>query len=324
MAARTLFTDQKYNDDLTVAPEQPESYRADKKIRLIDWILMAGVITTWGLTFVGIKETDHEAPPLQAAGVRFMVAALVLMPFALQPAKLAKLKLADFGRFIIMGLIQTTLMFGIIYISAPHVPGGVMAIIVNTNPFFVAILAHFFIKGEGLSRQKVWGLLLGFVGVLVLVFGGKGVGDVAFFWPLLLLGASVFWATSSVLVKAFKFQDILSVTAWQLFFGSIPLLITGFGITNDQPIHWNWNFIFWTFYTAVIASSFGWWAWYGLLKRYSASRISVFLFLVPVCGVIASIILLGESLTIGMVLGGLLVVGGIIIVNVRLGRGFNR
>ncbi len=289
-------------------------------IKVKDLITIGAIVVIWGIAFVGMKEILHSSPPFKAAGLRFIIAGLCLLPFTLRPSRLRQLRPIDFVKFATLGFLQTTLLFGIIFFSLQYVPAGISSIILNTNPFFVAIFAHFVIKGDQLTRQKIIGLLVGFSGVMVLVLaGGKSLGDVAWYWPLILLVASLVWATSTILVKLFRFRDMLTVTAWQTFLGSLPLLAIGF-LFETKPIDFNWSFGLWLLYIAVPGSAFAWWAWNGMVQRYSASRVSVFLFLIPVCGVLGGVLLLGESLSYSLLIGGALVASGIILVNLRLRR----
>jgi drug/metabolite transporter (DMT)-like permease len=298
-------------------PETKASIQTQPPIRLSDFILVIAVVVVWGVAFVGMKEMVKDAPPFKAGGLRFLIGSIPLLVLALQPKRLRELRLVDFGKFAIVGFFQTTILFGINFHALQFVPAGVSSIILNTNPFFVAVMAHFLIAGDRLNRQKIFGLVLGFSGVLVLVLGGKGLGEVALYWPVILIIAASVWAFSSVLVKLFKFKDMISLTAWQSFFGALPLLVLGYSF-EPEPVQWTGSFIFWTLYVAIIGSSFAWWAWYRVLQRYNASRISVFLFLIPVCGVLSGVILLGESMTLNLLFGGALVAAGIIVVN--LGR----
>jgi drug/metabolite transporter (DMT)-like permease len=284
-----------------------------------DLVMVILVAASWGVAFVGMKAMVQDAPPFMSGGLRFLIGSLPLLLIALQPQRLGKLRGIDFAKFALVGFFQTAVLFGINFTALKHVPAGVSSIILNTNPFFVAIFAHLLIKGDKLNRQKSLGLLLGFGGVLVLVLGGKGFGEVEPYWPAILLLAAADWAFSSILIKLLKFQDMVSLTAWQSLFGAIVLLGAGFGL-ETEPVHWTGSFIFWTLYVALIGSSFAWWAWSKLLGRYSASRISVFLFLIPIFGVLSSVVLLGESLSYNMLLGGALVAFGIVVVNIRWGK----
>jgi drug/metabolite transporter (DMT)-like permease len=291
-----------------------------KPIRVVDYLMIGAVVLIWGVAFVGMKAMVKDAPPLKSAGLRFFIGALPLMVIALQPKRLKKFRAIDFGKFALLGFLQTSLMFGINFTALQFVPAGITSVVLNTNPFFVVLLAHLLIAGDRLNKQKLAGLALGFGGVLVLVLGGKGFGEVAFYWPLLLLLSAAIWGFSTVLVKLYGYKDMLSLTAWQSFIGSLPLLALGFGL-EQEPVHLTWSFGFWTLYVALLGSSFAWWAWYKVLQRYSASRVSVFLFMIPVCGVASGVILLGESLNAGMLIGGALVVAGIVVVNRRIGGG---
>jgi drug/metabolite transporter (DMT)-like permease len=278
---------------------------------------------SWGIAFTGMKDMVKDAPPFKAAALRFFLASLPLLVIALQPKRRKNLTKLDLLKFALLGVLQSTILFGINFNALQYVPAGVTSIIVNTHPFFVAILAHFFLPNDQLTRQKVAGLIVGFSGVLVLVLAGSGIGEVAFYWPIILLFAAVIWGTSSVLVKKLDITDAISLTAWQNLFGSLPLIVLGFGF-ESKPINWTPSFILWTLYVAFIASSFAWWAWSYLLQTYSASRIAVFAFLSPVFGVLGAVVLLGEDLTYGMLVGVSLVALGIIIVNRKANRKENK
>ncbi len=288
----------------------------EKPFKLLDLLMLLAVVISWGVAFTAMKETIHNAPPFKAAGVRFILAALPLLFFALRPARLRRLTRPDLARYALLGFLQTTLMFGINYTALQFVPAGISSIILNTHPFFVALLAHRLLAGDRLSKTKLIGLGLGFGGVLVIVLGGKGIGDVALYWPLLLLFSAMVWGLSSVLLKKFQIKDVVSFSAWQTLFGALPLLVVGFGF-ESQPIQWNFTFIGWTLYAAFIASAFAWWAWATLLGRYNASRVTVFGFLVPVFGVLSATVFLGETLTPAMLIGGSFVAMGIVLVNRR-------
>lgn len=288
----------------------------NEAIKIKDLALIGAVVVSWGVAFTGMKQMVHYAPPLTAGGLRFFIGALPLVYLALQPRRLKQLKPADFLKLLFLGLCQTGVVFGLNFLALQHISAGLSSILLNTNPFFVAILAHFLIKGDGLTRSKLAGLLLGFGGVCVLVLGGQGMAGDGVFWILVALLAGAAWGFSSILVKLFGFKDMVSLTGWQLLFGSVPMLLLGFGF-ESSPVDWNGTMIFWTLFTGLVSTSFGWLAWYGLLSRYPATRISVFLFLSPVFGVLSGILILGEALTLNLFLGGALVAGGIALVNLR-------
>jgi drug/metabolite transporter (DMT)-like permease len=291
--------------------------KAQDGISLFDYFLIAGVVLSWGVAFIGIKATAQQVIPAQAAGMRFFLAALPLLFFALRAGKLKRWSRTDLLKVALLGFLQTAVVFGIIYTASVAVPAGVVAIIANTNPFFVAILAHF-VLNDKLTKQKLLGLVVGFSGVVMVVSNNLNLQTAAVVAPLFILLAAVCWGSSSVLLKKFGFTDMVSVSGWQMLFGSIPLLIIGFGLDSQPFANWNWNFILWTLYTAFVASTFGWWAWFRVLQKYNASKISVYLFLVPICGVLCGALFLGEKLTYNLLFGGGLVVLGVVLVNLRI------
>lgn len=297
-------------------------YKSSNKVKItdkisvkpFDYLLIAGVVLTWGLTFTGIKVTAEIVTPFQAAGVRFFLAALPLLFITWRAGRLRQYSRSEFLKLAILGFLQTGVVFGIIYSASQLVPSGVIAIIANTNPFFVAILAHF-ILNEKLTKPKMFGLAVGFAGVVLVVSNNLNLQTASIVAPLFVLIGAICWGTSSILLKKFGFRDMVSVSGWQMLFGSIPLLLLGFSLDGNFLVNLNWTFVLWTLYTAFVASTFGWWAWFSLLQKYNAGKISVYLFLVPVAGVLCGAIFLGEKLTYNLLLGGGLVVLGVILVN---------
>lgn len=291
----------------------------EKPISLVDYGLIGAIAISWGFAFVAMKRVIIDVPPLESAAIRFVLSALPLLGISWWTGGFRRLRKGDFWKFAVLGIFQTSLLFGIAFVAIGNTAAGVTSVLMNTNPFFVALFAHFLIAGERLTRQKAIGLLIGFSGVLALVLGGAGLGHTEIQWPLLIMVSSVSWAFSSILVKLFKFNDMVNATAWQALFGAIPLAILALIFEQDKPAQITPNFLLWMAYLAFIASSFGWWAWNRLLHKYNASRISVFLFLVPVCGVLCGVLFLGETLGLNVLIGGSLVAAGIYTVNKRRG-----
>ncbi|QGP91632.1 EamA-like transporter family protein [Neomoorella glycerini] len=143
-----------------------------------------------------------------------------------------------------------------------------------------------------------------------MLHGNKGLGI------LVLLGGSVSWGLASVYLKAaFQNRDKLVVTAYQMFYGSLLLLPVAALADHGLRFSWTLPAIGIILYTSIFTSALGFAILLTIQARYPASQTSVYLFLVPVFGVTSSTLLLGEKLTLNLLLGLALVALGIITVN---------
>jgi O-acetylserine/cysteine efflux transporter len=185
---------------------------------------------------------------------------------------------------------------------------GAGALLLNTNPVFVALLAWPML-GHRLRATSVAGSVLALTGVAVVCIH-SGLGS-----PLgvvLLLGAAASWASASIVIKRMGPVDLLRLSCGQMLVGGLPLLVGGVVAEHRLP-HATPAAVGWFVYLVVLATSFNFVVWFRLLERYSATAMTSWLFLVPVFGVVAGAAILHEPIGWRVAAGGLLVVAGILL-----------
>lgn len=265
-------------------------------------------------------------PPLSLAGWRFVVAALAVLPLAVWQAGSLRavmvptgLRFADVRLVALLGLVQTALVMGLATVGMVTVPAQVAAILLFTNPIWVAVAGHALL-GDRLPIAGMLGLGLGLVGIALAVGLDPRV-ETSLDWagaPLVLLGAMCWGAATLITKRARTALVPLALNFWQMMVGAMVLLAAGhFGGEHwpTQMTGLQWAEFLWL---AIPASGGSFSLWYLVLARGDASRASSYLFLAPLFAVLLAVPFLGASLTWIQGIGGLLIGVGVWLINRRV------
>lgn len=270
----------------------------------------------WGTVYVAIKAgLNHGLRPLSFAGVRFLIGGLILMAAAGARGRLAFSR-SEFRKFALLGLFQTGLQNALFFTGVKLTSAGTAAIFINTQPFFVILLAPLFFKFSRITPLRLIGVSIGFLGVALAVSGPGEVPEGYAPGIAALVGAGLTWACSSIAAKMLMAgKDAMAVTAAQMTMGALPLLLVGIAVEGNPLAGVDTTGLAMLGYLAVFATSIPFFAWYKALGYGEVGRVAVFSFTLPVLGVISGWLLLDEPLGPYIFAGMTLVAAGIIIVN---------
>jgi drug/metabolite transporter (DMT)-like permease len=271
----------------------------------------------WASAFAGVKFTLQYMPPLTLAGIRFIIAGILLLPFT---GGLPALKVCIAGHrttLLLTSFFNTILLYAIFFISLNFVRGAQAAILIGASPLTTALVAHFMMDDDRMTRKKSISIALGIAGIILLVGASKPwkpVGLKEGFGLLLLLCGSISSALGNIVVAKRKAATLhsVSLTALQMLLGGGVLLAAGLVTEGGilKPLTYK-------FYTSLIwlaiISAGGFSIWFRLLERIPVSELNLWKFIIPIFGAALSWILLkDESPDIFSILGMLLVACGII------------
>ena len=278
------------------------------------------VTAVWGVAFVGIKEVIAHGPPLTLAGARFVLGGGLLVPLVRRRAMLPpppgrRLRPLQGREVLLVALLQTTALYGLGFLGVQRTTAGAAALLLNTNPVMVALLAWPML-GEPLSPASVAGIVLALAGVAtVAVHSGLG----SPLGVVLLLGGALAWASASIVIKRMGSVDLLRLSCGQMLAGGLPLLV--FGILSEHRLpHPTAASLAWFAFLVIPATAVNFVLWFGLLERYSATAMSSWLFLIPVFGVLAGAVVLHEPIGWRVAAGGLLVLAGVLLAQRQASR----
>ena len=293
-------------------------YRA--QLRWQPVIVLVAIAMTWGANMAFIKFAARDVAPLFMAGLRSLVAGFVIFLWMRFRGIALFPKAAIVAHGAVAGLLFGV-EFALIYLGLQNTLASRTYVFVYTAPLFVALGAHFFLKDDRLNRWKVMGLVLAFTGVAFLFLRSLGpLSEGMLRGDLMAVGGGVFWAATTIYVKRFLVGRALplQMVFYQLLF-SAPILLGLSYYTEDPAIS---GFSLLTgislFYQCIIVASISFIVWFEMVHRYPVSLLHAFTFFVPVFGVLISgALMLGEVITIRLVIALVMVGLGMVLVNYR-------
>ena len=280
-------------------------------------VILTVLCLIWGLNAVAMKYATEGIAPLFCAGLRSLIATVCLVFW--MGARRINLFVGHLKDGMLIGLLFGA-EFGLLYMAVSYTTASSAWILLYTSPFFHALGAHFFLTGDRLSIAKAVGMMLSFAGILVLLSQHLGLPSVdQFAGDLLALTAAILWALTTVVIKRRLVAAVspYHTLFYQTFF-SIPILFLFSYMVRETPILYL-NGLIWVSlaYQGILVAFISYLVWFFLVHSYPVSRLSAFTFLTPVFATLAGVLLLGEPLTLRLIISLILVSIGIYIVNRR-------
>lgn len=280
--------------------------------------LLVFLVIVWGINWPLSKIALTYAPPLLFAGIRTVIAGIILIIAALPKRQQLHLRQL-WPVYLVSAFLSIVFYYGFQTIGLQYVPSGLFSAIVFLQPVLLGIFAWIWL-GERMYGLKIAGLVIGFLGVASLSLGGL-TGSISPIGVLLALASALSWALATVYTKRNAARvDMLWMTAMQIMIGGVILLAAGSASESWADISWSSTFIINTLFIAVFVIALGWLVYFKLINEGEAGKVGSFTFLIPLISIGSSVVLLHEQITLNLVIGMLLIVSSIILVNVRLGR----
>lgn len=275
-------------------------------VRQIMSLILLGAI--WGSSFLFMRVAVKDIGAVPMIELRLLIGALVLWPLLLMKYPM-KVTQGWWGKMTMVGVFNSALPFTLLAYSLLVFTAGVGSVLNATVPMFTALIAFFWLK-ERLTRARVLGLVVGFIGVFVLV------GD-----KLAVTGSDTGWALAAALLATLSYGfsanytkrnvvgvDSLVTTVMSLTMGALvllPLTIIYWPDHNPSLLSWLSVVIL-----GVVCTGLAYIIYFRLIVEIGAARTVTVTFLVPLFGIVWGIIFLGEELTWQFVIGALVIITG--------------
>jgi len=272
----------------------------------------------WGLQQVVIKLTAPDVSPVMQAGVRSVIATVLVLAWAWR----RKTALWDSDRTLWPGLLAGLLFAGefvFIYAGLEHTAASRMVVFIYLAPVLTALGLQRFVPAERLVPGQWSGVLVAFAGVVLAFWEGFDARGNTWLGDLFGLIAAALWAATTVLIRATSLARVTATKAlfYQLGVSALLLPLASVAMGEKGIVALTPLALASLAYQGVIVAFASYLAWFWLLTRYLAARLSVFSFLSPMFGVLAGVIVLGEPLRPLFAVAAALVVAGIVLVNLR-------
>jgi drug/metabolite transporter (DMT)-like permease len=284
---------------------------------MVGWGVPAAWLTlcvVWSSTWLVIKIGLRDLPPISYAGIRFLIAIIVLLAVSSGRVRLLPPRALDYAVLGFTGVLMFAVNYGLLFWGELHVSSGLAAVLQATIPIFGMLFAHMMLPDEPLRLHRFAGALLALGGVTMICGRLLGLNGVMAFWAGvgIVVGAAGA-AFSNVLLKVRAIQLAPAmIAAWQMIFGATPLLLVGF-LVEGSPLRFHWSAlsIFCLFYLAVIGSALTFLLLYWLLPRMTVARLQAISLITPPGAVALGWAIGGERFSLWSLLGACFVLAGV-------------
>lgn len=274
------------------------------------------VCIVWGSTYLAIRVgvTNHF-PPALFAGIRFIIAGLILFIYARIRGVKPPETLRDVGVSAVVGLFLLCGGNGLVVWSEQWVESSLAALLIATVPLYVALLDTFIPGGKGIEKLGWAGLLVGFGGVALLMSPGLKMGGSQLVGLVGILGASFLWASGSVYSSRNPVSgSIVFSIAIQSLAGGIALTLIGL-LSGEAPhFHPNSAGIAALAYLVLFGSLAGYSAYIFILKAMPPAKAATYAYVNPVVAVALGYMILDESITVRTLVSAVIILGGVVLV----------
>jgi O-acetylserine/cysteine efflux transporter len=272
-------------------------------------LLVLLVILIWGINFIFVKLGLQEIPPLLLCALRFLFASVPAV-FFIKPPDLPVKTVAAYGLFMF------ALQFSLIFISM-HVgmTPGMASLIMQVQVFFSLFFAAI-IFGERPKATQIFGALVSFAGIGIVAFHFDQ--NVSLLGFLLILGSAASWGVGNLIAKKLKPNHLISVVVWSTFIICLPMFALSLIFEGPASLVSTYHNITWKgfgslLYIVYASTWLGYGAWNWLLGKYPVNVIVPFTLLVPLVGIVSSVIVFDEPFQSWKCVACLLVISGLCI-----------
>lgn len=289
--------------------------------RRLAWFAWIAVCLIWGTTYLGIRVSLETMPPMLMAGLRWTFAGGALAAFmATRGERLPRA--SDWGSTVLLGFLMLVLGNGGVVWAERYVPSGLAAVVVASSPFWMAGVEAFWRDGERMTWNTAVGFLVGFSGIVLLIWpelthGGAG-GRPFLYGMIALQIACVGWSIGSSYSKRHgRHDNVFSATAAQMLAGGAMMLLLGTARGEWGALSFSARSASAFVYLSTVGAIGGFVAYTYALRHLPVSLVSLYAYINPIIAVALGVTLLDEPFTSRMAAAAALVFGGVAIVRRR-------
>ena len=286
-------------------------------------VLLGLIALAWGSSYLFIKIGVETLPPLSLVFMRLLVGLAVLGAVVVVTRTRLPRDPRTLGHLAILGAVNIAIPFWLIGWAEQHISSGLAGILQSAAPFFTLVLAASFVHDEHITRDRVAGMAIGFLGILVLSAPnlaevGTAAGAQRLLGELGVVLASLAYGTGNTYARrALRETRPLVLATGQVGWAlamvvALAFLVDG-GITLPS-VPEAWFAVGWL---GSVGTGFAYVIFFRLLTGWGPTRASLVAYLLPVVAVVLGVVVLGETVDATFLAGAVLIVGGIWVVNRR-------
>jgi putative membrane protein PagO len=271
----------------------------------------AGLCLIWGSTWLAIRVVVGSVPPVQAAAIRFAVAAVLLLLIAAVQKRPWPKHHHEWDALIVLGFTIMAVPYGLLFWAEQYVTSSMTAVLFSSMPLFVALLTPL-MSHASIPRQAVFSMVVAMGGLIVLFYTGLGSGTRALLGGAAILCAVILSAWSVIYAKhRLHGVDAVVSTGLQLAFGAVGLLWATWALESHRHAVWTTYAVVSLTFLVVFGSCAAFVIYYWLLKSLQPYQLSSISLIVPVIALLEGALIKQEVVPPMKLLAVLIVLGAV-------------
>ena len=289
----------------------------------LDWGLFLALGLMWGTSYLFIKIGVETLPTFTLVAVRLGIGLVFLAAVVAIARERLPRDPKIYGHLLVMSVVNVALPFALITSAEQSVDSAVAAILNGGVPLFTIVIAALFLHDEPITVNRIFGLLIGYAGVILLVgrgFGSGG-GEGAISGELALLGSTASYGLGAVYARRnVRGLRPMIPALFQVMFAFVITGVIALVIERPFDVVWTGRSIFAVVWLGLLGSGLAYLCFFRLLQSWGATRTTMVAYLLPIVGIVAGALVLNEVVDAGILVGTALVIGGVALVNSRYGH----
>jgi drug/metabolite transporter (DMT)-like permease len=283
-------------------------------------VAFALLYVLWGSTYLAMRVIVRDLPPYVAGAVRYLLAGPIMLAVLALAGRKVRLSFQDLRRLLVISILLLSIgnigvLWGEVYVSS-----GLASLMVALVPIWVVIIEAWFFRAGRVTAKGIFGLALGILGLLVLLWpriaSGSHLGRLELMGCAILATGSFFWALGSVFSHRYDLSvDVFVSAAWQMVLGGLVNAVIALVFGQFPKTHWTAHALSGIAYLVVFGSWIGYSAYIYLLEHVPTPKVATCAYLNPIVAVFLGWAILREHVDVFMLLGTAIIIASVWLVN---------
>jgi drug/metabolite transporter (DMT)-like permease len=288
----------------------------------VEWLVFGALGFAWGSSYLFIKIGVETLTPLTLVAGRLAIGAAVLAVVMVLARQALPRHRSAYVHLLGVAMLGIVIPFFLITWGEQSISSALAAILNGTVPLFAVMLAAVILIDEPITTNRLVGLVVGFAGVVLITSPSFATGlDGSLAGQLALLGASVSYAAAGVYARRFvKGVAPLGSAFLEVGFAFVISLGLAFAFENPLATRVEVSTVVSVVWLGLIGSGLAFLGFFYLLNRWGATRTSMVAYLLPVVGVVLGVLVRNEAISLPVLGGMVLIIGGVALANMRFGQ----
>jgi drug/metabolite transporter (DMT)-like permease len=287
-----------------------------------DWLLLLILGLMWGTSYGFIKLGVQTLPTFTLIASRLLIGFVLLATVVAVAREPLPRNPRVYANLFVMAIVNIVIPFTLITSAERSVDSAIAAIINGAVPLVVILLAALTFPDEPITLNRLAGLLVGYAGVIVIVYPGLATstgGEIS--GELALVGSTISYGIGAVFARA-KMRGLRPMipALFQVAFAFVIISALAFITERPLEVAWNTDALIAVTWLGLLGSGVAYLANFRLLSRIGATRTSILAYFLPIVGIVSGALMFGETIDKYVLIGTALVIGGVALVNSRIGE----